>query len=358
MQVTGQIIMHAAPFFLLLILAEILLLRQARRPVIGKRDFFADVVIALGASLVSLLTNGIILFLYCQIYRYRLFDIGPASWWGWLACFLADDLSWYVFHRCSHRIRFFWASHVVHHSPEIFSLSGGMRVPWTANLTGNFLFWAWMPLIGIEPVMIIVMKSVSIIYQFWLHTELIRKMPRWFEFVFNTPSHHRVHHASNIAYLDKNHGGFLIIWDRIFGTFEKEDEPARYGLTKKLKSRNPFTIALHEWGNLFGDLKRARKPLDIFNYLFNAPGWSPDGCSLTTHQLRALEQKQESSRQQGKEVLYRRDSGDKFPKQDNARFHQQAGKQEKITGTGGGSGHLIPLPHHFVQYHSRGHRYI
>ena len=133
--------------------------------------------------------------------------------------------------------------------------------------------------------MIMLMKAVGVVYQFWLHTEAINKMPSWFEAIFNTPSHHRVHHATNVEYLDKNHAGTLIIWDKIFGTFKEEEQKPVYGLTKKINSSNPVVIAFHEWKNLFNDFKKAKNIKDYANYLFNVPGWSNDGSSKTTKQL-------------------------------------------------------------------------
>ncbi|MBL7744329.1 MAG: sterol desaturase family protein [Chitinophagaceae bacterium] len=288
MPITSNILIRATPFFLILIAAELIYLRKEKRHAGSKKEFWADIWIAFGASVISFLTNGTILLVYTLIYKYRLFDLPATSIWAWVICFFGDDLSWYWFHRLSHKIRFFWASHAVHHSPETFSLSGGMRVPWTSNITGNFLFWAWLPFIGIEPAMIMLMKAISVIYQFWLHTEVIRKMPGWFEAFFNTPSHHRIHHASNIEYLDKNHGGFLIIWDKLFGTFQKETDPPVYGLTKKIGSSNPFAIAFHEWKSMFSDLKKAKKLKDYLNYIFNSPGWSKDGSTKTARQLRSF----------------------------------------------------------------------
>lgn len=135
------------------------------------------------------------------------------------------------------------------------------------------------------PALVILMKSASVIYQFWLHTEKIKKMPKWFEAVFNTPSHHRVHHASNVEYLDKNHAGMLIIWDKMFGTFQPETSKPKYGLTENIKSYNPLVIAFYEWKNIYRDIKRSNKLSDRINYLFKPPGWSHDGSQKTSKQL-------------------------------------------------------------------------
>ena len=134
--------------------------------------------------------------------------------------------------------------------------------------------------------MVFFMQSVSLLYQFWIHTEGIDKMPKWYEYIFNTPSHHRVHHGSDLLYLDKNHAGTLIIWDRMFGTFQPEEHRPKYGLTKNVNTYNPVRVAFHEWINLGRDLRKSKTAKDYWNYLFNSPGWSHDGSTKTTRQLR------------------------------------------------------------------------
>lgn len=286
MELNNNIVLHAVPAFVVLALVELIYRKKHLRQPIHTKDTFTTIGLSIGSLLSGILTNGFVVLVYLIIYEYRLFTLPAAAWWTWVICFFADDLSYYWYHRMSHQVRFWWASHAVHHSSEIFSLSAGLRVPWTSNISGTFLFWAWMPLIGIEPAMVIFMKSISVVYQFWVHTETIRKMPQWFEAVFVTPSHHRVHHGSDIDYLDKNHGGTLIIWDKMFRSFQEETYTPKYGLTKKLDTYNPFTIAFYEWKNLAEDLKKARNVKDGLNFLFNSPGWSYDGSSKTTKQLK------------------------------------------------------------------------
>jgi sterol desaturase/sphingolipid hydroxylase (fatty acid hydroxylase superfamily) len=251
------------------------------------KDMIASIGLALGALPLSLLIKCVVIYTYSLIYQFRIFTLPSNAWWVWAICFFADDFSYYWYHRLSHQIRFLWASHMVHHSSEQFTLSSGMKVPWTGNITGTFLFWAWMPLIGIEPYMVIFLKSASVIYQFWMHKETINKLPKWFEGIFNTPSHHRVHHSSNIEYLDKNHAGTLIIWDKLFGTYQEEITKPKYGLTENIKSANPFAIEFFEWTNLFKDLKKTKTVKNRIQYLFNSTGWSHDGSTKTTKQLQS-----------------------------------------------------------------------
>lgn len=245
----------------------------------------ASIYLGIGSVLMGSLVKGTVFIFYSFIYEYRICTIPINLWQGWGLCFLADDSSFYWFHRLSHKVRFLWASYSVHHSSEIFSLVSGLRVPVTSQLTGNFLFWAWMPLVGIEPVMVILMKSISVTYQFFVHTEVVKKLPNFIEFLFVTPSHHRVHHGCDVEYLDKNHGGVLIIWDRLFGTFQAEVRKPIYGLTDKINSTNPVTISTHEYRKMINDLRTAKSAKELFNYIFNAPGWSNIGQSLTAKQL-------------------------------------------------------------------------
>ena len=229
------------------------------------------------------------LFLYgalALVYQFRIYTLDASHWWVWVAAFFADDFSYYLFHRTSHHVRFFWASHVVHHSSQRYNLAAALRQTWTGNFTGSIIFWLWMPFIGFHPLMVLLMQQFSLIYQFWIHTEAIHKLPKPVEFIFNTPSHHRVHHSSDLKYLDKNHAGILIIWDRLFGTFQPEEEKPVYGLTRNVNTFNPVKIAFHEWANLSRDIARAGSIRNAAKYLINPPGWSHDGSSKTTRQLR------------------------------------------------------------------------
>lgn len=281
----STILYHAVPALAILIIAEAVYMIKEHRH--DNKDMLASIGLAVGALPLSLLIKGLVFYTYTLIYQFKLFTIPGNHWWAWVICFFADDISYYWYHRLSHQVRFLWASHMVHHSSEQFTFSAGLRVPWTSNLTGSFLFWAWMPLLGIEPYMIIFMKSASVIYQFWMHTETINKLPNWFESIFNTPSHHRVHHSSNIEYLDKNHAGTLIIWDKLFGTYQEEFTKPKYGLSENIKSANLFTIEFYEWKNLFRDLKKTKSVKHRIQYLFNSPGWSHNGSTKTARQLQS-----------------------------------------------------------------------
>jgi len=226
----------------------------------------------IGNVFVNLIAKALQYSLLTYLHRFAILHIGY-EWWGWVALFFCDEFSYYWFHRVSHECRFFWASHVVHHSSQRYNLSTALRQTWTGNLI-TFVFWIWLPIVGFEPVMIMTMKAISLLYQFWIHTELVRSIGP-FEKVLNTPSHHRVHHGSNPRYIDRNHGGTLIIWDRLFGTFEPENplDPPRFGLTQNIHTYNPVRIAFHEWIQMFRDAWNAPGWRNKFRYVFGNPGW-------------------------------------------------------------------------------------
>ncbi|MFY7652912.1 MAG: sterol desaturase family protein [Chitinophagaceae bacterium] len=281
-----NILLNAVPAFVFLVIVEIIYALKTHEVKYEVKDTATSISLGLGNLLIGLLTKGLIVGVFAFLYEHRLFNLPFSAPVIWILCFFADDFSYYWFHRTAHGVRWFWASHVVHHSSENYNLAAALRQTWTGNISGSFIFWCWMPLVGFEPAKILFMQSISLIYQFWVHTEGIKLMPKWFEFIFNTPSHHRVHHGSDLIYLDKNHAGTLIIWDRLFGTFQKEQFTPTYGLTKNVNTFNPVKVAFFEWQNLMKDLKKSKSLKDVFHYLFDAPGWSNDGSSKTTKALR------------------------------------------------------------------------
>jgi sterol desaturase/sphingolipid hydroxylase (fatty acid hydroxylase superfamily) len=257
-----------------------------------KRDTFASLGMGVGNVIISAFTTGSAFALWTWGYQHRVLQLGQAQlWWSWVALFFAEDLCYYWFHRSHHEVRLLWAAHVSHHTSQYFNLSTALRQPWFTPISGP-IFWLPLALVGFPPAMILTAQAVSLIYQFWIHTETVQKLPAPLEWLLNTPSHHRVHHGKNISYLDRNHGGVLIIWDRLFGSFAAEDarEPVRYGITHDLTTFNPLRIAVHEVVAIAQDLRKARSLRHAFGYLFAPPGWSPDGSSRTAaEQRRALQ---------------------------------------------------------------------
>lgn len=222
-------------------------------------------------------------------YGFRLTTIG-FEWYWILACFLIDDARYYFYHRIAHRCRWVWAEHVIHHSSQHYNLSTALRQSWTGVFIGMFLLRIPLVLIGFHPAVIVFVGGLNLLYQFWIHTEAIGKMPRWFEAVMNTPSHHRVHHATNPRYLDANYAGTLIIWDQMFGTFveELEQDLPRYGLVRNIATFNPFKVAIHEWVSLFSDAFQPNLSLgDRLRYLVKPPGWRHDRALSGSAALKA-----------------------------------------------------------------------
>jgi sterol desaturase/sphingolipid hydroxylase (fatty acid hydroxylase superfamily) len=282
------IIVYAIPFFLLAMLLEFFVASAKNIKVYSTKDAFLSIAMGLGNVFIGFVSK---LFVFAALYyvyeNFRIFTV-PITWWSFIILIFLDDFSYYWFHRTSHENRFFWASHVVHHSSKHYNLSTALRQTWTGGFY-SFIFWLWLPLIGFHPGMIIFQMSISLLYQFWIHTELIQKMPKWVEFFFNTPSHHRVHHGSNPIYLDRNHAGILIIWDKLFGTFqpELESEKVKYGLVVNIKTYNPIVIAFNEWGALFKDLIIKNVSLrNRIKYLYKPPGWKHDGTGKLSSDLK------------------------------------------------------------------------
>jgi sterol desaturase/sphingolipid hydroxylase (fatty acid hydroxylase superfamily) len=278
---------YAIPVFILLLAVEIIAGRRTGRARYTLKDASASLTMGLGYVIIATLLAGVFGTVYALTYEHRLFDFGFA-WWAFPAAFLLDDFLYYWWHRWSHEVRWFWANHVGHHSSRHYNLSTALRQPWTSTFTGLLFLWVPMVWLGFHPLLIAFVGGLNLVYQFWIHTEMIRRMPRWFEAVFNTPSHHRVHHATNPRYIDANYAGVFIIWDRLFGTFvaERDDDPCTYGIIKNLKSHNPLVIAFHEWAAIFRDWFGVRSAREWWGYTFGPPGWSPDGSRMTSAQLK------------------------------------------------------------------------
>lgn len=286
-----DLIQYAIPGFIILLVAEVILTARQQKDYYDAKDTAGSLTMGIGNVVVGIVGKMLVFGTYSFVYQFRLFTIDMTQVWAWIVLLFADDFSYYWFHRISHSSRYFWASHVVHHSSQKYNLGTALRQTWTGTLSGAFLFWIWLPLVGFSPIAVMTMQAVSLLYQFWIHTELIDKLPAPIEYIFNTPSHHRVHHGSNLAYLDKNHAGVLIIWDRLFGTFAPEQQRPTYGLTTNIGSHNPIKIAFHEWTAIGRDVGRAGSLRHALGYLFGPPGWSHDGSRRTTRQLREDEQK-------------------------------------------------------------------
>lgn len=277
---------YAVPGFIVLILIEMIWAKRRAPEKYEPRDTLISLAMGTGSTAAGLLTAGLIASLTFWLYQFRLVEIGW-QWWAWALCFVLDDMAYYWFHRFAHRVRWMWASHVNHHSSQHYNLSTALRQTWTGTIALGFIFRLPLVLIGFHPAMILFCGGINLIYQFWFHTEAIDKFPRWFEAVMNTPSHHRVHHATNPLYLDRNYAGVFIVWDKLFGTFQPEldNERIHYGIVKQLGSFNLLWVAFHEWIGIAKDVWNAPWG-SKFGYVWRPPGWSHDGSRDTSETIR------------------------------------------------------------------------
>lgn len=276
------------PFYSILIGTEILMSNWSGKKFYTFRDAVQNIyLMVLNAGLDVLLRWLFYAAVLMFCYKYHFFKIENAFLY-WFALFILEDLAFYFEHRVDHYCRVFWAVHVTHHSSEEFNLTTGFRSS-VLQPVYRFIYFIPIVLLGFHPLDVVFMYSITQTYGIIVHTRFVKKMPRWFEAFFVTPSHHRVHHASNIIYLDKNMGMCLIIWDKIFGTFQEEleNEPVRYGLTKPVeKIDNPWKVLVHEWQSIGLDFKKKVPFSTKLKYLFMPPGWSHDGSTKTADQLR------------------------------------------------------------------------
>ena len=271
-----DLILHALPVFAVCLILEAVsfyFLPDEDELGYERDDARTSLVMGLGNVVVNIGWKLVVLTAFAAAYTLSPIRLPADNPLTWVALFFADDFLYYWYHRTHHTIRVFWASHVVHHSSEFYNLSTALRQPWTPF--SSLPFWLPLAFLGFSPWMILLQQSISLVFQFFIHTERIDKMWRPIEFVMNTPSHHRVHHGSNNVYLDKNYGGILIIWDRLFGSFEPEGERVIYGLTTNIKTHNPLKVATHEFAAIWRDVRRAQTWRARFGYMLRGPGWAP-----------------------------------------------------------------------------------
>ena len=276
----------AIPFFALFMVLELLSLKylddDEKDNYVGyvAKDSRASMLMGFGSLIVNGGARVVALIGYAALYELSPLRLDPHQWWVWVYALLAVDLLFYSEHRAAHRVRILWAAHQAHHNSQTFNLSTAVRQKW--NPWWELIVWVPLPLLGMPPWMIFTSFSINLLFQFWVHTERIDRMPRWFEYIFNSPSHHRVHHASDADYIDKNYAGILIVWDRMFGSYIDETFRPTYGLTKNIDSYNPFKLEYHEYGNIIRDVRNATRWRDKLGYIFAPPGWQPKHVLETT----------------------------------------------------------------------------
>jgi len=287
MDASRHLMLLVLPVFVLASLCEAAYLHVRRVGRYDWREVGSSLLIALGQRAVGAATAGVVFGVLTHAWALRVWTVPMDKAWSWALLLLAVEFAYYWQHRCSHEIRWFWATHSVHHSSRTFCLANADRLGWTGQLSGNVLFLVPLSLLGFPPAYLAGALVGNLFYQFWLHTEIIGRLG-WFDRVFNSPSNHRVHHAVNAGYLDCNYGGILMVYDHIFRSYRPEDpgEPCRYGLVGGKVSYNPLRIVFSEWLATLRDLRGARGLGDAAGFLVGAPGWRPGGAGATTARLR------------------------------------------------------------------------
>lgn len=269
-------IVLSIPVFFILIGIELLVERFTHDKLYRLPDAIANISCGITSQLSGLFLRIFGIGTYQLLFeKAALLSLDNSTWWYWVALVLLVDFAYYWAHRMSHEVNLFWGGHVVHHQSEEYNLSVALRQS-SLQIVWTFAFNLPIALLGFHTLDFVLISAINTLYQFWIHTETIGKLPRWIELVFNTPSHHRVHHGRNPKYIDKNHAGSLIIWDRMFGTFQAEEEKPTYGITKPLNSWNPVWANISHYAEMAKDLQRIPFLKDKFKYLWMKPGWLPD----------------------------------------------------------------------------------
>src|SRR5690625_1040726 len=275
-------LLYAAPFFVLCVIVEMAALRWLDHDdnTTGYALKDARASISMGVISIAFLTafKVITFFGFVAVYTWMApFHLPTSAWWYWVLVVLGVDLGYYAHHRFSHRVNIAWAGHQAHHSSEYMNFGTALRQKW--NPWFEFFFWLPLPLLGFSPWTLYVAFGINLIYQFWVHTELVGTLWRPVEWIFNTPSHHRVHHGSDPEYLDTNYGGILIIWDRLFGTFQPEKQRPTYGLTEKVETYNLLKLQYGDYVKIARNVRAARNWRERLGYIFGPPGWAPQDHS-------------------------------------------------------------------------------
>lgn len=289
-----QFVKFSVPYYTVIILAEIIISNYQKQDTYTVKDTAQNLGLMIANMIVDLGFRILYIPILTFLYQFRLFEI-KNFWVYWIVLLVAEDFLYYWLHRTDHVCRLFWACHATHHSSSKYNLSVGFRSTVFEPIY-RFIFFAPLPLMGFDVVDILLMYAMTQIWGILVHTKKIHKLG-FLEYILVTPSHHRVHHASNAKYLDKNMGMFLIIWDKLFGTFQKElasndYQPIKYGLTSEINLDNPINLIFHEWIAIWKDITRTDLTLkQKYMYVFGPPGWSHDGSRHTSDELRSMEEK-------------------------------------------------------------------
>lgn len=286
----GIMTIITVPIYAVAILGEIIVSNVLHKNLYDGRDTLNNLLMTILNTGLTVLMTGVFIYTMAWGYGFRLFQWNESGWYYWIAVMVLTDLAYWVVHWMGHAVRLFWAVHVVHHSSEKYNISVGFRSSVFEPLYRGFFF---LPLafLGFRAEDVMLAFAIQQLYGSLVHTQLVGRMPIW-DAIFVSPSHHKVHHASNPRYLDKNMGMIFIIWDKLFGTYEEEDEnyeKVRFGLTKNLETYNPIVVIFKEWMEIGRDVKNAKGLKNKLMYVFGPPGWSHDGSRMTSKQMRKAE---------------------------------------------------------------------
>jgi sterol desaturase/sphingolipid hydroxylase (fatty acid hydroxylase superfamily) len=270
-------VFFAIPFFILLVATEAIYSYRKNKKLYRLNDTISNFSLGIGSQIAGALSKVVLFGLYIYIYKHYAPFHQPKTWWSFVLCLVLFDFFFYWAHRLSHEMNFFWGAHVVHHQSEEYNLSVALRQPWFHSLISFFIFLP-IPFLGFDPIIFGLAAGLQTLYQFWIHTRAIGKLPAIVEYFFNTPSHHRVHHAINPKYIDKNHAGFLMVWDRMFGTFKSEEDQEEivYGITTQFKSWNPVWANWHYYQEMIDKARQMKTWRDKLHIIYARPGWLPD----------------------------------------------------------------------------------
>lgn len=265
-----NVIIYAAPVMFLFVLIEYLVSAYQNRDYYKKNETVGSILVGVGNVTIGVFIKTLLFFLFVLVYNIVPWRM-QLNWWTFIPCYIIFDFCSYWTHRVSHHIRFFWASHIPHHSGEQYNLTVSFRLSWLQYI--KIIFILPVALLGFHPVIIFVTNQIAILFQFWVHTEYIRKLHPWIEYVFATPSNHRVHHGSQPQYINKNFAATFILWDRLFGTYQKEEHTVQYGITHNIEHKHdPIYINFHEYVAMFKDVIRAKTIKEKLFYVFGDPG--------------------------------------------------------------------------------------
>jgi sterol desaturase/sphingolipid hydroxylase (fatty acid hydroxylase superfamily) len=264
-----DILLWAAPVMFFFVALEFVISKISDRPAYHQKETVGSILVGIGNVAIGFLLKSSLFFVFVWVYNLLPWRMS-LNWWTFIPCYIIFDLCSYWTHNISHRLRFFWATHVVHHSATHFNLTVSFRLSWVQYI--KIIFILPVALLGFHPVIIFLTSQLAVLFQFWVHTEYIGKLHPVIEYIFATPSNHRVHHGSQAKYINKNYGATFILWDRIFGTYQAEEEAVIYGITKELPQKgNPFHINFHEYYNMISDLKTTRNWKTRFFMIFGDP---------------------------------------------------------------------------------------